>query len=102
MVPIMEMFKAFDVLGGDKWEERQRSVEAEAIRLGASAEAAQLRRTYRVVVCARGSVEHTFFKKIEFLYTAPIMWHTIEGTHCTEKVNAYIFKMLSRAGAKTE
>ncbi|CAK0815448.1 unnamed protein product, partial [Prorocentrum cordatum] len=102
MVPIMEMFREFDFLGGDAWEERQRAVEAEALRLGVGAEAAQARRTYRIVVCAKGSVEQTFFNKLKFLYNSSIMWRTIEGKHCTELINAYVFKTMSRAGAKAE
>eukprot|EP00959_Pyramimonas_sp_CCMP1952_P240566 5027532-Pyramimonas_sp.AAC.1 len=51
-VPIVETFREFDFLAGDAWEERQRAVEAQALRLGVGAGAAQVRGLHRIVVCA--------------------------------------------------
>ncbi|CAK0830282.1 unnamed protein product, partial [Prorocentrum cordatum] len=69
MVPIMQMFRAFDELGGDAWEERQRFLEADALRRGVSLDVAGNVRTYRMVVCAEGTIEKEFFTKLKFLCT---------------------------------
>ena len=69
---------------------------------GAGVDAAATTRTYRVVVCAKGSLETEVFHKLSFLAESDLMWSTIPDELITEYLNALAFKTLSAAGAKTE
>lgn len=100
MEPLRAHRAALRFLGSDAWERQQLLAEAKAARTLEGQP--KIRRSYRVVICAEGTLEANFFHKLDTLFCCPELFGLIPEARVTESMSAHIFVLLSRMGALME